>query len=361
MALDYTTAAEALSEATTLHNGLITGLPALPDFPVPDTITIPNVPAIPLELSEEIVKPTVDELTQGAVAGAGIFDKIMATVNAHVEGQYNKGIIGQSDIAKVYIAAIETVLPQSLQFLLQQDNAFWQAKLVQIQAQNAYLERAKLQADLEIAKLTVFKVQAEAYTAQVTAITAQMQYSNAKMQLVKTLQEINTLEARQALDEEAFNDAYVKTHSTMPGGGAVGGHAQKDFLLKDAALVTAQKQQDLLTAQTNVQRAQTYDTNTDTTPVAGIMGVQKALYTQQIQSYKDDAQNKGVKVVADLWTSAKALDDATQSPGPLAGNLILSMNKYLNNLGLPHAYNNPDTPATGSPSADADPYTPGDQ
>jgi hypothetical protein len=37
------------------------------------------------------------------------------------------------------------------------------------------------------------------------------------------------------------------------------------------------------------------------------------------------------------------------------------MNKYLNNLGLPHAYNNPDTPATGSPSADADPYTPGDQ
>ena len=361
MALDYTTAAEALTEATTLHDGLIVGLPALPDFPVPDTITIPNVPAIPLDMSEEITKPTVEELTQGAVAGAGVFDKIMATVSAHVEGQYNKGIIGQSDIAKVYIAAIETVLPQSLQFLLQQNVSFWQAKLVQIQAQNAYLERARLTADLEIAKLTVFKVQAEAYTAQVNAITAQMQYSNAKMQLVKTLQEINSLEARQALDEEAFNDAWLKTHSTMPGGGAAGGHAQKDFALKDAALVTATKQQDLLTAQTNVQRAQTYDTNTDTTPVAGIMGVQKALYTQQIQSYKDDAQNKGVKVVADLWTSAKALDDATQSPGPLAGNLILSMNKYLNNLGLPHAYNNPDTPATGSPSADADPYTPGDQ
>jgi hypothetical protein len=361
MALDYTTAAEALSEATTLHDGLIVGLPALPDFPVPDTITIPNVPAIPLDLSEEIVKPTVEELTQGAVAGAGVFDKIMATVNAHVEGQYNKGIIGQSDIAKVYIAAIETVLPQSLQFLLQQDQSYWQSKLVQLQAQNVYLERAKLQADLEIAKLTVFKVQAEAYTAQVTAITAQMQYSNAKMQLVKTLQEINTLEARQALDEEAFNDAWLKTHSTLPGGGAAGGHAQKDFALKDAALVTATKQQDLLTAQTNVQRAQTYDTNTDTTPVAGIMGVQKALYTQQIQSYKDDAQNKGVKVVADLWTSAKALDDATQSPGPLAGNLIIAMNKYLNNLGLPHAYNNPDTPATGAPSADANWNVPGDQ
>jgi hypothetical protein len=361
MALDYTTAAEALSEATTLHTGLITGLPALPDFPSPDVITIPGVGTVPIDLSGEVTKPTVDELTQGAVAGSGIFDKIMATVSAHVEGQYNKGIIGQSDIANVYIAAIQTVLPQSLQFLLQQDTTYWQAKLVQIQAQNAYLERARLVADVEIAKLSVFRTQAEAYTAQVNAITAQMNYSNMKLQLVKTLQEINNLEIQQAIGESNYDAAYCQTHNTLPGGGSPLGHTSRDFALKDAQLITAARQQDLLAAQTNVQRAQTYDTNTDTTAVAGIMGVQKQLYAEQITSYKRDAENKGVKTVADLWTSAKALDDATQSPGPLAGNLIQAMNKYMNNLGLPHSYTNPDTPATGAPSLDADPYTPGDQ
>ena len=361
MALDYTTPAEALDEATTLHTGLNTDLPALPDLPVPDVITIPGVGEIPLDLQTEINRPTIDQLTQGAVGGTGIFDQVMATVSAHIEGQYNKGIIGQSEVAQVYIAAIQTVLPQSLQFLLNQDQTYWATRLVQLQAQNIHLERARLVAEVETAKLLAFRTQAEAYAAQVAAITAQMTYANTKLALVKMMQDINLSEAQQAVVEESFNDAWVKTHSLMPGGGAVGGHAEKDFALKDSALVTAEKQQLLLTGQANVQRAQTYDTNTDTTPVTGIMGVQKLLYTQQIQSYKDDGQNKAVKMIADLWTSAKALDDATQSPGPISGNLILSMNKYLNNLGLPHAYTNPDTPATGAPSEDADPYTAGDQ
>ena len=361
MALDYTTPAEALAEATTLHTGLNGDLPELPDLPVPDVITIPGVGEVPLDLQTEVNKPTIDQLTQGAVGGSGLFDQIMATVSAHIEGQYFKNIIGKSEVAQVYIAAVQTVLPQSIQFLLNQDQTYWATRLLQLQAQNVYLERAKLVAEVETAKLLAFRTQAEAYAAQVAAMTAQMTYANAKMQLVKTLQDINLSEANQAVVEESFNDTYLKTHSLMPNGSAPGGHAQKDFLLKDAALVTAEKQQGLLAAQTNVQRAQTYDTNTDTTPVAGIMGTQKLLYAQQIQSYKDDGQNKGVKVIADLWTSAKALDDATQSPGPLAGNLILAMNKYLNNLGLPHAYNNPDTPATGLPSADANPYLPGDQ
>lgn len=361
MALDLTTPAEALSEAGTLFSGLISGLPALPTFPALPAVTIPSVEALPADLTEDLTVPTVDELTSGAVAGSGVFDKVMSAVGAHIEAQYHKGIIGQSDVANIYIAAIETTLPQAMQFLLTGPQTYWATKLVQIQAQNAFLERARLIAEVETAKLASYRAQAEAYIAQVQAITAQSNYANSKLQLTKTLQEINSLETTQALTEAQYEAAYTQTRDTLPGGGAAAGMAGRDFALKDAAVVTAEKQQALLTAQTNVQRAQTYDTNTDTTPVAGIMGVQKALYTQQIQSYKDDAQNKAVKMVADLWTSAKALDDATQSPGPLAGNLIVSMNKYLNNLGLPHAYNNPDTPATGAPSADADFYTPGDQ
>ena len=361
MALDYTTVAEALTESTTLHAGLIDGLPPIPAYPALPTINIPAVGALPVDLQGEVEQAKLEDLTDGAAGGSGVFDKIMASVNSHVESQYHKGIIGQSEVASVYIAAIQAAMPQAIQFLLSAEQSFWAAKLVQIQAQNAYLERARLVAEVETAKLTAYRAQAEAYAAQVNAITSQMVYANSKMQLTKTLQEINTSEAQQAVAEAQYDAAYVQTHNTLPGGGTPLGHTSREFALKDAALVTATKQQGLLDAQTNVQRAQTYNTNADGSTVTGVIGVQKNLYTQQIQSYQDDAKNKAVKMIADLWTSAKALDDAVPSPGPLAGNLMMAMNSYLNGLGLPNAMVNPDTPATGVPSTDADWTTPGDQ
>jgi hypothetical protein len=361
MALDYTTPAEALSESATLFSGLIAGLPAIPAFPSPATITIPPVEAVPVDLTGEVNKADVDELTSGAVAGTGVFDKIMLSLSTHIESQYQKELIGKSDVAQVYIAAIQAVLPQAVQFVLSAEQSYWQAKLIQIQAQNAFLERARLNAEIETAKLVAYRAQADAYAAQVNAITAQGTYANNKLQLAATLQQINTLEAQQAINEANYDEAYTKTRDVLPGGGAPAGHVGRDFDLKEAALTTAQKQQVLLDAQANVQRAQTYDTNTDLTTVAGVIGVQKSLYEQQIASYVLDGKNKGVKVVADLWTSAKALDDAVTSPGPLSGNLMLAMNKYLNDLGLPNAAVSADSPATGAPSQDTDWMTPGDQ
>lgn len=362
MAIDYTTPAEALTESDTLFDGLIDGLPALPTFSAPPAINIPDVGDLPVDLTTEIDDPTLMELTEGEVAGSGVFDQLMSSLGAHIEGQYHKGIIGQSDVAAIYIAAIQTTLPQSIQFLLTRSQSFWAAKLTQIQAQNAYLERARLIAEIETAKLIAYRAQAEAYIAQVGMLTAQSTFANSKLQLSKTIQEINNLEAQMGVTEMAYEEGWVKFHDTLSDNvTAPTGHTGRDFDLKEEAIVTAQKQQGLIAAQTNVQRAQTYDTNNDASPVTGVIGVQKDLYNQQIASYILDGKNKGVKLVADLWTSAKALDDAVQSPGPLAGNLMMALNKYLNDLELPNAYVNADSPATGAPSDDTDLYTPGDQ
>jgi hypothetical protein len=252
-----------------------------------------------------------------------------------------------------------------VQFLLTSPQAYWQAKLVQIQTQNAWLERARLSAEIETMKLVAFKAQADAYTSQVNARTAprtaQATYANAKMALVASLQQINSAETTEAVNQANYDASYVQTHSTLPGGGAIGGMAQKDMLLKDEQITTQESQQALLAAQTNVQRAQTYNTNNDGSSVLGIIGVQKDLYNQQIESYEQDAKNKGVKLVADLWTSAKALDDSVQSPGPLAGNLMMALNTYLNGLGIPNAMVGADSPSTGLPSNDTNWNTPGQQ
>jgi hypothetical protein len=361
MALDLTTPAEAISEATTLFEGLIDGLPALPVFPEPPEIDIEDVGTLPTDLTETIEAPTVEELTEGAAGGVGVFDKIMSSLNAHIESQYHKQIISKSDVASIYVAAIQATLPQAVNFLLVGQESYWRAKLVQIQAQNMWIERARLNAELQTAKLIAFKAQADAATAQVNALTAQTTFANQKLQLVATIQSINSAETTEAIAQANYDLAYAQTHDLLPGGGAPGGMVSKDLDLKDEQIELAQKQQLLLDAQTNVQRAQTYDTNTDLTPVAGIIGVQKNLYTEQISSYVKDAENKGVKLVADLFTSMKALDDSVQSPGPVSGNLMMALNKYMNNLELPNAMVSADTPATGVPSDDSDWDEPGQQ
>jgi hypothetical protein len=361
MAIDLTTPAEAISEAANLFVGLTVDAPPLPTFPTAPEIDIDLPGALPTDLTAAIDIPTVSELTSGAVAGDGVFDRMMSALNAHIEAQYLKGVIAQSDVAKIYVAAIETVFPQAAQFLLTSQQAYWQAKLVQVQAQNAWLERARLNAEIQTARLVAYKAQADAFTSQVNASTAAATFANAKMNLVATLQQINSQEIIEAKNQADYDASYVQTHTTLPDGTVPGGMFEKDMALKTSQILTQTKQQLLLDAQSNVQRAQTYNTNTDGSSVLGIIGVQKDLYNQQIQSYVQDGKNKGVKLVADLWTSAKALDDSVQSPGPLSGNLMMALNTYLNGLGIPNAMVGADTPGTGVPSTDHNWNSPGQQ
>ena len=74
------------------------------------------------------------------------------------------------------------------------------------------------------------------------------------------------------------------------------------------------QQWDMLKEQTETQRAQTLDTRTDGTTVAGTVGKQKALYSQQIISYQRDAETKAAKLYTDAWTVMKTSDDGLNPP-----------------------------------------------
>lgn len=70
----------------------------------------------------------------------------------------------------------------------------------------------------------------------------------------------------------------------------------------------------LLAEQAESQRAQTLDTRSDNVPVSGSMGQQRALYAQQIVSYKRDAEMKAAKVFIDAWTVMKTIDEGLAPP-----------------------------------------------
>jgi hypothetical protein len=95
---------------------------------------------------------------------------------------------------------------------------------------------------------------------------------------------------------------------------------QKEVLIKDVALKAYQlgylfvEQYNLLKEQIETQRAQTLDTRTNGAAIAGAIGKQKALYTQQIDSYIKDGKYKAAKFWVDGWITQKSLDEGLLPP-----------------------------------------------
>ena len=85
---------------------------------------------------------------------------------------------------------------------------------------------------------------------------------------------------------------------------------------------TVPQQYQLLKEQTETQRAQTADNRSDGAAVVGYVGKQKDLYSQQIDSFKRDAEIKAAKLVSDGWMTQKTIDEAALTPASFQQNMV---------------------------------------
>jgi hypothetical protein len=225
-----------------------------PEFVIPEETGNP--------LYDSINALTIAELTTGAVGGTGTFDVVMSSIKNHLGEQFTKGRITGDQYTKAYIELTATALSSGLQFLLQKDQSKWSAVLVQLQARKAEIE----------------------------AVTARIGLETAKYQLMAARSQAELLEAQYVLIQLQVANEVAKYETT---------YAQKDLLVE----------------QLEAARAQTRDTLSDgTTPVAGMVGKQKDLYTQQIDSYIKDAKYKGAKLLSDTWIAQKTIDEGLVAP-----------------------------------------------
>ena len=106
----------------------------------------------------DIMPVTVDDITQGSVTGTGIFDKLMATVAAQLQAEFQADRITKSDYGQVYVSALNNTLGQAIQFLLTKDQAALQAATLAAQYEKIALEKdilelQKQQLTLQLAHL----------------------------------------------------------------------------------------------------------------------------------------------------------------------------------------------------------------
>lgn len=216
-------------------------------------------------LYQEVRPLTVAELVSEDSAHPGVFNELMHHLGLQLHEEFKKGRITGGEYAKAFIALTEGALAQAVQFLIHRDRAFWDAQTAQIQAIRARV-------DLATAKVQLASLQIE-------ALTHQANYA-------LTVLKLATEDATQAVAKYQVDE-----------------------------LLPQQKQ--LLSEQTEAQRAQTLDQRTDLLPVTGLLGVQKDLYRQQITSYQRDGEVKAAKMFIDTWITRKTVDEGTPLPSAL--------------------------------------------
>ncbi|MCZ2128553.1 MAG: hypothetical protein LC099_12415 [Anaerolineales bacterium] len=73
------------------------------------------------------------DLTERKVDGCGTFDVLMSSVYAHLRTEFDKNRITGAEYTKAYIALTESVISNSVQFLLQKETSYWQAVAGQLE------------------------------------------------------------------------------------------------------------------------------------------------------------------------------------------------------------------------------------
>jgi hypothetical protein len=126
---------------------------------------------------------TFEDVTN--INNTGVFDKLMVSVNSHINTQYEANRITGSDYATVYLGSLQSAMSQSVQFVLSEqltetqvaglivDNLIKAEQLEKAQEEVKLLYTERVLKDKQVAKLgldNAMKLSEEARTADINFV-----------------------------------------------------------------------------------------------------------------------------------------------------------------------------------------------
>ncbi len=297
---------------------------------------------------------TIPELTSVALKGSGVFDQLMQSVELRLQQEYNKGRIKGADYSKVYLGAMDSVMQQSLAFVMGKQTADKQADLLSAQAANELLQAdliteqvTKMQSEIALidqkltnsiiegANLTKIGLKLESDKALVDSQILKIDQENLLViqQKLKITQDIaiGVVQEANIVQDTAVKLSQVskltqdismsQTQQVNLAAEKLKIDAQTSGIVQDEA--NAVLQGDVLTnqvlkvaAETSflaqkklTEEAQIVDRVTGAAAdVGGVVGNQRDLYVAQKDGFKRDAEQKAAKITTDAWIVRKAND-----------------------------------------------------
>ncbi len=263
---------------------------------------------------------TIDDLSLATLEGTGVFDVLMRANKVHLESEFAKGRIKGPEYSSVYLGSLESVLQNSVAFLLGKDKAYMEARLIEQQIINAA-------AQLEVIRVEKLKVEAE-----VLKINAEVILTGAQIRLVeKQIEAADNEKAKIAAETALLVDKLLseaKQRELID--------TQIAKLLVDIQMTTQQIQTEIaqkckleaeydnLMMQKMRIAAETvligHKSSTEKAQVTGsgvdedsVIGRQKALYKNQTDGYLRDAEQKAANILVDTWKVRRTTDDETEA------------------------------------------------
>jgi hypothetical protein len=181
----------------------------------------------------DVNRLTESDLTTRTVKGDGIFDGLMASVGAHLKGEFEKNRITGKDYTEAYVALTTAAMSTAVQYLLGTEQAYWQSKLTQSQLEQSDLGNDRIKYEIETL-LPAQLAQTQAQTDQVSYQTdnlmpaqlAQIEKGNARLdyelanllpkQLERATKDIEAVDASIAQTGAQTSQVTYQTTSLLP-------------------------------------------------------------------------------------------------------------------------------------------------
>lgn len=178
-------------------------------------------------------------------------------------------------------------------------------------------EILKINKDIEVLDFTITEMMPAQLT-KMTAETAQIDMQTNKISADRDNVVYSTNFLMPSQRDSYIADTAVKNYQATAVLPAQVENTESDTLIKEyTRLQILPVQRSFTQEQTEAKRAETLNTRTDGLTVAGTVGKQKELYTQQIESYKRDAETKVARMMIDTWITQKGIDEGLVAPTQL--------------------------------------------
>ncbi len=261
-------------------------------------------------------KLTVGSLTGGEKEGAGIFDELMRSTKAHLEGEYKAKRITGDEYSKVYMASMQASMAQGSQYLLQYLITNQQVRLMDQQIleaeKNVELVQAQINQinkNMELTDEQITLAQKAQLQADQDLLNSKQQEELLKVQVTNAGKEGIILDNQAAQQLEQTKQIIQATANATIEATVLTNQASK--LLSEIAVLN----QKLVTGQ-----AQTADT-IGGLPVGGIVGKQMTLYTNQAEGFVRDAEQRVAKMYTDQFATRISVDYDPAFTDPTAAGM----------------------------------------
>lgn len=271
----------------------------------------------------------ISRLTSGTVAGNGTFDVLMRSIKGHLEQEFKNNRIRGPEYSTVYLGAVQSVLQASMSFLLSQEKAALENKLIEAQIEQAKAQTVQVEAQTLLIEQQKANLVAEALNIPKQGLVLDAQKNQITQQTTNLVAEALNIPKQGQLVDAQRGQVIQTTDNLLQTKAQI--IAQTSLITQQIAnaeveelVLTAQEcklkaefdgieANTLKTAQETIlltQKVVTEQAQTQATGVSAdsVIGKQKALYTAQANGFTRDAEQKTAKIMADVWSVQKSTD-----------------------------------------------------